>query len=216
MSYTLIELFSYSIFIPAIAGLVRLRGVDQAFVPFIVLLWVGVLNEIVNTVVINKGLSNALNDNIYGLLESYLVLWYFKRQQLFEGRENLFKVLIFLYAGAWVLINFFMFSIHIFSSYFNIFYGLCIVLMSIHHISRLLINGKKRLLQQASFLVAIGFISFFTYKILIEIFWVYGLNASDEFRRQVYRLLAYINLSVNLLYFIAVLWMPKKQEYTLL
>jgi hypothetical protein len=62
----------------------------------------------------------------------------------------------------------------------------------------------------------IGFIAFFTCKILIEIFWVYGLNSSRDFRVEVYRIMTFINLTVNLIYAITLIWMPAKREYTLL
>lgn len=90
-----------------------------------------------------------------------------------------------------------------------------IVLMSINMINRMLVDGKKKLIQNPLFLILIGFIVFFTYKALIEIFWVYGLNASRDFRLEVYRIMAYINLAVNIIYAIAVLWMPRKREFML-
>ena len=83
-------------------------------------------------------------------------------------------------------------------------------------INRLILDERSGLIKNSVFLITIGFIVFFTYKILIEIFWVYGLNASRDFRVEVYRIMTYINLAINLIYALAVLWIPKKREYTLL
>ena len=83
-------------------------------------------------------------------------------------------------------------------------------------INRLIPEERGKLVKNSIFLVAIGFIAFYTFNSLIEIFWVYGLNASKDFRAGVYRIMTYINLIVNLIYAIAVLWIPRKREYTLL
>lgn len=210
------ELFSYSVGIGAIIGLIRCKTLPQAYLPFILLLWLGFLNEIVTTIIINEGYSNAINNNIYVLAESFLILWLFKNWALFNNNIKSLVAILFMYIIAWLCVNFIFFSIKSFSSYFNILYSLTTVLMSIHMINRLILEEKRKLIKSSIFLVAIGFIVFYTYNSLVEIFWVYGLNASKDFRIDVYRIMTYINLIVNLIYAIAVLWIPKKREYTLL
>ena len=216
MNQKLLEYLSYSVGIGAIIGLIRLRVINQAYLPFILFLLLGLLNEILTTIVINKGYSNALNNNIYDFIEAILLLLLFRNWKVFERHRKFFWYLLFLFIAAWGIENFYFSSINRFNSYFNIFYSFVIVLMSIHMINRIISEERSRLIRNAQFIISLGFIIFFTYKLLIEIFWVYGLNASDEFRGKVYRILAFVNLTVNLLYAIAVLWIPRKREYTLL
>jgi hypothetical protein len=216
MNHTVVEILSYSIGIAAIAGLVRFRQLDQAYYPFIILLWTGLLNEIISTVSINLFYSNAVASNIYVLLESLLALVFFEKLHLFKKRKVLYPMLAALFITCWSIENFFMTGIGHFGSYFRILYSFAIVLMSIHTTNNLILEEKGMLIRNPVFLIMIGFIAFFTYKILIEIFWVYGLNASRDFRVEVYRILTYINLSVNLIYAITLIWMPGKREYTLL
>ena len=214
MSYKLVEWLAYLVGIPAIIGLIRIKRISQVYFPFILLLWVGLASEIVTTVLINHGLSNALSSNIYVLLESVLILFFFERMDLFKSRQ-IFYLLLFLFAGGWIIENFVLLNINRFNSYFRIGYSFIVVLLSINMINRLMLQERTRMLRNPVFLIMIGFIVFFTYKALIEIFWVYGLNASDSFKFLVYRIMTYINLSANIVFTIAVLWIPRKQEFTL-
>lgn len=216
MNYLLAELFSYSVGIGALIGLIRIRKIDRAFLPFIVLLWSGLLNEIITTVLINRYGSNAINSNIYVLVESLLITWLFYRLNLFAGHRWFYFAVLLFFGATWLTDNFILSSITRFNSYFRIAYSFSVVLMSIHLLNRQLAISKMGLLKNSVFLICMGFIIFFTYKALVEIFWVYGLNASKSFRVEVYRIMAWINLFVNLIYAIAVLWIPVKRRFTLL
>jgi len=216
MNHTLVEILSYSIGIAAIAGLVRFKQLDQAYYPFIILLWTGVANEVASTISINLFYSNAIASNIYVLAESLLALIFFEKLGLFKKRKAFYPMLAALFIVSWSVENFFMSGIERFGPYFRILYSFAIVLMSIHTTNNLILEDKKILIRNPLFLIMIGFIAFFTCKILIEIFWVYGLNSSRDFRVEVYRIMTYINLTVNLIYAITLIWMPGKREYTLL
>ena len=86
-------------------------------------------------------------------------------------------------------------------------------MMSIHINNMLIVTYRKKLLKNPVFLICSGFIIYFTYKILIEAFWLYGLKAGKGFRINVYLLLTWINLIVNLIYALAMLWIPKKPQH---
>lgn len=212
MNQRLAEIFGYSVGIAALIGLARVRTIVQAYFPFIIVLWLAIINEIATTIIINNGYSNALNNNVYDLLESLLILLLFRNWRLFEENRYLFATLLCSFGSGWAIENFVISSIHRFNSYFNIFYSFIIVLMSINMINKMFLRDRRGLIRNACFLICIGFIFFFTYKLLIEIFWVYGLNASKDFRISVYRIMMYINLVVNLIYVLATIWIPKKQE----
>lgn len=216
MNYTLVDILSYSIAAGAIIGLIRLKHIDRAYYPFILLLWIGLLAEIMSSIVIHKGNSNAIFGNIYVLSESILLFVFFKRLGLFSKIENLSFFFPVLFVFAWIWENFIYSDIGYFNSYFRILYSFIVVLMSIHMINRILAEDKRKIIKNPLFLILIGFIIFFTYKTLIEIFWIYGLNSGLEFRTQVYRIMTYINFSVNLIFAIALLWTPRKREFTLL
>ncbi len=213
MTFTLVQILSFSIAIGAIIGLVRLKNTDQAFLPFIFFLWSGFLNEAISTIRIYYHNSSAINNNIYVLVSSLLLLWLFKNWKVFGVHsKKVFYVLFILFVLIWSWENFIYSSIRSFSSYFRIAYSFIIVLLSIQMINKFLLENSTHLLRNSVFLICLGFIIFFTYKVLIEIFWIYGLNSTSNFGIQVFRILIYVNLAVNLLYALAALWMPRKRE----
>lgn len=215
MGHTVVAIMSFSIVFAAIIGLVRFKKIDQSYYPFIYIIWLGLANEILSFFLIRTRFSNAVNSNIYVLLEAVLLLWFFQAQSLFKKARYLLLILVIFYILTWAGENFWFSSIRLFSSYFIVFYSFVTVILSIHLINTLLSKTARSILKNAAFQLSIGLILFFTCKILIEIFWIYGLNSSRSFRLQVYRIMTFVNLFVNLLFAAAILWIPRRQEFTL-
>lgn len=216
MNHLTVVIFSFSILIPALIGWVRCKKIDSAYYPFLLLLWLGLANEILNYIITNEGFSNAINSNIFVLVESFLILILFKRLGLFQRAPKLFVFVALVYLVVWIAENFIVSTITNFSSYFIGLFSFITVLMSINLINIQITTIKRQLLGNGLFLLCIGFILYYTYTVLVEVFWIYGLNASKVFRQSVYRILTYVNFVTNLIYAIAVLWMPRKREYMLL
>ncbi len=215
MNYTLIVLFSFSIFIAALIGWIRFKRISPTYYPFIFCLWIGLLNEIVSFVVTNAGYQTAVNNNIYVLIEAIIIAWQFNRWGVFQLHKKLFISILIIYAATWMLENFIIGKITLIQSYFRILYSFLTVLMSVGLLNNMLFRESGNLLKNPVFLICIGFIIYFTYKVLVEAFWIYGLNSGEHFRMRVYDILAYINLLTNLIYALAVLWMPQKQKFSL-
>jgi hypothetical protein len=55
---------------------------------------------------------------------------------------------------------------------------------------------------------------YFTYSVLVEAFWIFGINHSSVFRNNIYGILSYINLFVNLLFTLAIVWMPTRLVFS--
>lgn len=216
MDYHIIEILSYSIALPAILSLVKFKTFDVKFIPFLLFVWLGLLTEVFTTVMINSGYSNAAISNCYVLVEAMLILWQFKNWKLFDKAGKYYPGFVSLLGACWLAENLIFSSITRFNPYFKIVYSFSIVLMSIVLINRLIVSERKSLLQNPVFLACFAFVAFFTYKVLVEIFWLYGLNGSSNFRSNVYDILTFINLFANILYALATLWIPRKREYSLL
>jgi hypothetical protein len=210
------RLSSFSVAIAAIIGLVRLKKIDKAFIPFIMLMWLALLNEIVTPFISKQTGSNAVNTNVYCLLEAILITIFFKKLGLFQKTQKWFAIVLILFIGVWIIENFFISKITQFGSYFIIVYSFGVALMSISMVNRLILQEKKSLLYNSVFLICVGFIIFYTYAALVEIFWVYGFKPNSNFSAYVYRILTYINLFINLIYALALIWIPVKRNYILL
>jgi hypothetical protein len=215
MNYTWFLAFSFSVFIAAAIGWVRFKKIAPAFYPFIVCLSLGALNEILSTFLSYQGSSTMVNNNIYVLAESILLVTQLSRWHALGKYHQQAGIIIFLLLITWMAENILLFKLHGISSYFRLIYSAIVVLLSINVSNRLIATEKSNLLKHPVFLVCIGFIIYFTYKILVETFWLYGLGRSGSFRENVYSIMIWINLMVNLIYAFAVLWMPAKQRFTL-
>ena len=217
MTYTLSEALNLSILIAGLIALFRFRKMDPAYLPLILLIWIAGLNELLSLILISYNYYIiTVNNNIYVLLESLLILWFFKRLKIALNNITIFSLLIFSFLLVWSLENFVLGSIFTVSSWFRIFYSFIVVLLSINIINHLIVTQKNQIVKMPLFLICIGFVTYFTYKVLIEAFWLYGLNNSKNFRISVYSILTYLNFLVNLLLALAVIWIPRKREYILL
>ncbi|HUC82468.1 MAG TPA: hypothetical protein VMR70_16295 [Flavisolibacter sp.] len=216
MQLTLPEIFSLTILLGAFISAVRFRTADSSFLPFMILLWVGAANEVLSITLMSYGSHTAVNNNIYVLLEALLILWFFRRSDAALKNTYVFIALLGACTLFWIIDTLFVFGIRQISSYFRIFYSFIIVLLSINAINYLLFAEKDSLLKSPTFLISVCFVVFFTYKILIEAFWIKGLNNSSHFRNNVYAILVYLNLLVNLVFALVTLWIPRKQERSLL
>ena len=213
MSFSLSALFSFSVGIGVFIGWVRFKKADPVFIPFLLLLTIGLLNEIISLLLMYSGRSNAFNYNLYSLAEALIITWQFRKWGLFNSRPRFYNYLQILipigFAAEW----WFFAGNRVYYSYFIIFYSLMIVLMSIYMINQLLFSIHGNLLREPVYLICMGFSIYFTYAVLVEAFWLYGLNESQPFRIGIYNILSFINLFTNLVFSFALLWTPLKPRY---
>lgn len=215
MNFELNAAFSLSIAVSAVIGWIRYKKIDRSFLPFLVLTWVGLGAEVISTVQVTLHDSNAVMYNVYSLAEALLILWQFRRWGLFARHTYLAQALTLLYLSGWCYESFILSTITIINSYFIIGYSFIVVVMSILVISEMVFYEDDRLVRNSKFLICMGFILYFVYAILVEAFWIFGLNHTKSFRVQIYSILAYINLFTNLVFALALLWMPMRLRYIL-
>ena len=209
--YTTI-LLSASILIPAIIAAFRYPQISFVYKPFIYLLWIGCLAEILAIYFAYVYHNNVIVGTIYRLCESLCLLWFFHHLSIFNNQKKLLFFLTAAFIVIWFLDVFFKKRIYNATFYFDIAYALVIVLLSIAVINKLLFV-EKDLLRNATFLICVGLIIFFTYQIIQRMFGLFGLRDSVDFRRNVQRILSVINCLSNLIYAVAVASMRKRQPF---
>jgi hypothetical protein len=215
MSFELNALFSLSVGIGAIIGWIRFKKTDPAYLPFLILLGAGFLNEITSIILMKAGYSNAIYFNVFALLEAVLISWQFRKWGLFERWRGLYISLQVIFCICWVAETVMKNNLNSYNSYFVIGFSSIIVVMSVSLLNKEIFKEPTLLLFNPVFLICIGLIVYFTYSILVEIFWVYGLNRSSSFRNRIYEIFSYVNLFTNLLFGFATLWIPMKRQYLL-
>ncbi|MEO5942708.1 MAG: hypothetical protein ABIP30_03645 [Ferruginibacter sp.] len=213
MTYYTTIAFSFSIFIAAIAGIIKSRKVDPSYYPFILCTIAASVNEIVSVILIKQIHNSSITNNIYVFIEAMLIIWQFKKWEVFDNREYLYRFLLISIAALWLWEYRSISKLETIGSFFRITASFVIVICSVTIISRFLIEHNKSLITNPVFMICCGFIFFFTYKIFLEIFWVYTNDADLSFSTYVYEIMSYVNLISNLIYGIAIICIPTKPRF---
>ena len=216
ISYNLILVCSYSIILAVIIGLIRFRKITGAYQPFIFITIAALINELASTLLILYYKSNAISVNILNISESLLWIWQFKRWGGFDRSPK--RTLPLLVGGvmlAWSIENLVFMKILAFNSIFSLLSSFMLVFLAINQVNRLIVEERGNLLKNSKFLICCGLLIFHTYKIMVESFYVMKLNESNEFLSNIFIILVFVNLFVNLLYALATLWIPTRQRFTM-
>lgn len=214
MNFYLVSAISFSIFIPGVLAVIFFRKIEHSFYPFVYCLWVGCINEVISFVLGLNHYPTLINSNIYVLIESILLTWFFYGIETIQNRTIFLSILSSLLI-AWLLENFLFRSVFVNSTYFRIYASMVIVFLSIQEFNRIVFSYKKVLYQNAVFILCVCFVIYFTYKAMLQSFMIYAWTRDINFLIKVYQIMLYINLGVNLLYGLAVLWMPRKVKFIL-
>ncbi len=215
MSYELIQAFNLSILIAAIIGLVRAGKIHRDYYPFICITVAGFLSELISMISIHWYHNNAVVSNIFSALEFVLWFWQFKKWNGLFKNNWISATLLGSLLALWVIENIVLKKIHTFNSIFSIAYSFCLVFMAIGQVNFLIVEERKNLLGNAKFLICTGLMIFNTYRILVESFYVLKIELSTSFLTNIYFIVVFVNLFVNLLYALATLWIPTRQKFTL-
>ncbi len=148
------------------------------------------------------------------LLESILILFQFKNFGLLKRRNHIFLFITGAYTIIWFVQNFIISSIFYLNVFFTIIYSVVTIILSLECINNL-IGTSGKIVKNATFLLCVAFIFYFTVDVLTFAFWWYGLDINDSFLLRVDVIVVYVNLFTNIIYALAVLWMPKKIPYLL-
>ncbi len=207
----------HSALIPALVALFRRRKMLPEYQPFFWCILLACSNELLITALIWFRVGNInINSNLFVLGEAMLYTWQFKRWKLFRKAQQLFPAILVFLLAVWILDTLVFGKITRISSWYRIIYSLILVLLSVSYLNQIFSSTYDDLLRHPGFLITAGCIFYFTYKILVELFWLYGLNNSNTFRTQVYVILNFIDIANNLLFSYALLWTDRKQPYTML
>ena len=217
-------LTSLSILMAGGIALSRIKRIDGFYLPFIICIWLSCLNEITCFFLWKNGYPVAVINNIYVLGVALLLTMFFKNAGIFDKYRSFFFLLISGLILFWFWENILAGKLFEVSSWFRILSSFILVLMAVTCLNKLVIGDlgdypetlMLHFLKKPVFIICTGLILFFTCKLIVEIFWLYGLGASVSFRMEIYSILIYINLTVNIIYAIAILWMLPKQQYIML
>jgi hypothetical protein len=214
MNHTLfIILCNHSIVIAAVIACFRVKSVTSDYYPFIIFIWLGLLNESVSLALLYNRYTNTVNSNIFVLLEYLLILFQFYKW----NKGNAAKYYLLAYVGllVWAADNFLLNSVQQNNSVFRVFYSFVVLLFSIDMVNKIIIFENIRLKNHAMFLICLIFIFYYGFKACVESFNMFHLGLTGNFLRKLWLILNIVNLITNLLFALAVLWIPTRQKFIL-
>ena len=177
MSFELNAIFSLSIGLGVVVGWIRFHRTGPAYLPFLLLLTAGFLNELLSIILLSQGLTNIINFNAFKLAETLLLLWQFYLWEIFGTNKGRPELLAATFVTAWLTENLLFGSFNEFNSHFIIVHSFFFVMLCINAINKLVLEEFRPLFRQPVFMICMALITYFTYAILIEIFWITKLNA---------------------------------------
>ena len=215
MFFTVLSnLSAFSMIIACVIGMARFGGILPAYRPFLFFIWIAVANDLLSYLVINSQNNNVINSNFYVLVEYGLLLMTFYR---LNGSKaiKMYSSLFFSGACVWALDNLLLHSLDRINSIFRVTYSVVILLLSIRQLSGLIMSEKRSLARNAVLLMSISFMFYFSFKAFFETFYILQAPFSSSFYFNLFVIFWVINLFTNLTYAITILWIPRKQEFTI-
>lgn len=210
MNYFILSfILHFSIFIPAVSAAVKYQRIEKEFHPFIWILWVGACNEVLSLVLIVKYGSNTVSSNVYVLVEAILFLYLFCKWESCTRRK--IRLFFLLVLGVWIADNLILNTLFRNNSFFRVFYSFLILFLSIGTVNKIVIFDKSVLWKSGKFILSVIFIFYFTCRTFVETFNAVKVGFNFPFLQNLWMLLAFVNFISNILYFLVILWIPKKR-----
>lgn len=203
-------LFSLSILAPTITGVIRYRNIPASYHPIIYLLLVGLANELVCYLYYYNS-SNAVPTNIYFLCEFLLFAWQFRNWKNILRVRWIYLLLVAGMTSLWLAENIVLGRLTVFSPVFQVAYSLALVLLAINQLSWLVVNDRSRIMTNSIFIISIAVITFFSYKVLTEIFYYYA--ATGSIKNNIFVIESYLNVGYNIMLTIAIICIPPKSNF---
>jgi hypothetical protein len=214
MPYWVSTLLEFSIIISVIISFQKLSRIRKDYLPFVISLWCSLLGSVISEISIFLWRTNVVSSNFYFIIFCLLILWQFKRWGLFGDKPIVFYSGLGFFIVVWAVDNFIVGTLFNFNPYARIINSMVIVLLSIQLLSSELAASTVSFWKSSIQLILVSYIVLFTVKIVTEFFWQYGMRLGDSFMINIYFLYFYTNFATNLLFTIALLWIPVTTRYS--
>jgi hypothetical protein len=205
-------ILSQSILLACVIGLFRWNNMGTTFRPFLIYCFLDCLTEITVFVLIVKRINPCFIINIYLLLSSLLLLWQFGNWFIFSKKSKILQGLAIIFLIVWGVDYFILHQLSDNSGFFRIVYSFILVMLSITCLNKLITLVDGNILKDSRFLICVALIVFFTFNIFIEIIY-FNSSSSIIFKENVFDIKRIINVFANLVFALAVLWIPKKKNF---
>jgi len=205
-------LFSLSILFAAVLGLIRYTNSNKSYLPFLWYIFSSLLNELlVGLYLVYTSKPTQIADlNLFNLLECVLFLAQFYYWQLFIKHQKTFYIIAGGLVAMWIVENFIYSTIKSFNYVFLISYSFVLALFSIYTINTIVVKLNRSLFKNSMFIICVGMVIYFIYTIIVFTFLLIGKD--KHILREIFGIKVFVNAFVNLLYAVAVYFIPRKTQ----
>lgn len=209
MSTQVIFLFSLSIVFPAVVGIIRFKNADPNYRPFLYLIFISLVNELLVGLYLNQFSRNIniLNWQLFNLVEWVLLLIQFHYWGRLKRYRHLFFVTLALSLTGWTVENFMYSNIYAFNPVFLICYSFVLVLLSINTINSTVAEHNQPLGKNGLFIICVGIVIFFTYTIIVFLFMALEISKTVLVQK-IFDIRVYVNALANIIYAIGIYYIP--------
>ena len=205
-----------SIIFSVIIGIVRWRVIDLAYYPFIYNIIIVLLVEIINGMHTYSVATVELL-NIYSIIDFCLFAWLFHNWGLFNYKRKWLLIIISTAGAVWVYITFFVTGFSYINNPFLLLYSAALIFFSVTTFNKIVVQERVNIFTNAKFWICIGIIIFYSFFIVTRATDLSAgllLNISKPFLQRLQKINNYSNVLVNLLFAVAVIWIPRKKNIT--
>lgn len=208
-------LSALSILLPLFAAAWRRDRIGRAYLPLIILLVAGAINEGISAILIFSHGTNLFNGNVYVLVEFILAGWLFRRLTPVGNRPLLNMVVLFAVL-VWALDNLILHSPYDNNSLFRMVCSLLIVCISIDRLCLLLFFNEPSPIKVPDVLICGGFLMYHIYKMFVESYHVFLFHMHNTLSQKLWLIMCVINIIMHIVFTCAILCLPKKQTSIIL
>lgn len=202
---------AFSITIPAIFALFRIKRLGKRYLPILFLFLLGLLNESISYLMIRGYKTNLVNSNLYTYIECLVLIWFFYRIK--RQRLSWIYLSVTIITMVWILDNCWWHSINHNNVIFRIFSSVLIIWLSMDKINELLISGTADRFKTTDLLICIAFLVYHAYRILLHIFNLVTIANNESFIITIWLIHSLLNMLANITYTIAILCIPRQKNY---
>lgn len=211
---------SLSIVFALIIGIVRFKNIDSSYYPLIYNAAFVFVLEILVQLLMQEGLIKPLevSVNIFSFIDFFLFTWLFHNWGLFNRSKKAFAFIVAGFFIAWLVTTFLAGGITIPNNYFRLLYSFALIFFSVSTFNKAIVNDRGSIFKNPRFWICLGVIIFYAFFTVVCVtrLSLFKYNVSRIFRVQLQEINTYSNLLVNLLYAVAILWIPRKKDFTTL
>jgi hypothetical protein len=134
----------------------------------------------------------------------------FHHWKVFTRHNKLILIIALILGVVWIAENLFYSTISSFNYVFLIAYSFVLALLSIYTINTIVVALNRPLFKNSMFIICVGLVIYFIYTIIVFTLLLVGGN--KQVLREVFEIKVDINALVNLIYAVAVYFIPVKTK----